>query len=58
MTTMNRATYLQGRWKLSEDEANVKDLERITSLATSAACSSSSIVSMSTWIRAVFLNLS
>ena len=38
MTTMNRATYLQGRpkWKFSENNANVKVLVRIWSLATSA----------------------
>ena len=51
MTTMSRATYLHGRWKFSEDKANVKVLVRIWSLATSAAYSSNSIVSASTWIR-------
>ena len=51
MTTMSRATYLQGRWKFSEDKANVKVLVRIWILATSAACSSNSIVSISAWIR-------
>ena len=50
MTTMNRATYLQGRWKFRE-EANVKVLVRIWSFATSAAYNSSSIVSMSAWHR-------
>ena len=54
MTTMNRATYLQGRKKLSEDKANVKVLVRIWSLATSAAYSSNSIVSISTWIRGTY----
>ena len=37
MITMNRATYLLGRWKFSEDKANVKVIVRIWSLATSAA---------------------
>ena len=48
MTTMNRATYLQGGRKFSEDKANVKVIVRIWSLATSAAYSSNSIVNMST----------
>ena len=28
MTTMNRATYLVGRWKLGEEKANVKVIVR------------------------------
>ena len=55
MITMNRATYLQDRWKFSEGKANVKIIVRIWSLATSAACSSNSIVSsMSTGIRGAY----
>ena len=54
MTTMNRDTYLQGRWKFREDEDNVKAVGRIWSLATSDAYSSRSIVSMSTWIRGTY----
>ena len=54
MTTMNRATYLQGKWKFSEDKANVKVMVRIWSLATNAAYSSNSRVSMSTWIRGTY----
>ena len=50
MTTMNRATYLLGRWKFSEDKVKVKVIVRIWSVATSAAYSSNSIVSMSAWI--------
>ena len=50
MIAMNRATYLLGRWKFSEDKANVKVIVRIWSLATGAAYSSNSIVSISTWI--------
>ena len=51
MTTMNRATYLQGRWKFREEKANVKVLVRIWSIAISAAYNSNSIVSMSAWHR-------
>ena len=54
MTTMNRATYLQGTWKFSKDKANIKVLVRIWSLATSAANSSNSIVSMSTWTSGTY----
>ena len=54
MTTMTGATYLQGRWKLSEDKANVKVIVRIWSLTTNAAYSSNSMVSMSTWIRGTY----
>ena len=52
MTTINRATYLQGRYKFSEDKANVKVIVRIWSLATNAANSrpTNSMVSKSTWI--------
>ena len=47
-------TYLQARLKFSEDKANVKVLVRIWSLATSAAYSSRSIVSMSPWISETY----
>ena len=49
---------VQEGWEFSEDKANVKVMVRIWSLATSAAYSSSSIVSMSTWIRELALALS
>ena len=41
MTMMNRATYLQGRWKFSdsEDKANIKVLVWILSIATTAVFS-------------------
>ena len=54
MTTMNRATYSQDRWKFSEDKANVKVIVRIWSFATSAAYSSNSIVSMSAWMKGTY----
>ena len=54
MTAMNRTTYLQGKWKFREDKANVKVIVRIWSLATNAAYSCNSIVSMSTWIRGIY----
>ena len=54
MTTMNRATYLQGRWKFSEDKVNVKIIVRIWSLATTAAYNSNSIVSTSTSVRGTY----
>ena len=49
MTTMNRVKYLQGRWKFSEDKVNV--IARAWSPAASAAYSSNSFASISTWIR-------
>ena len=54
MTTMNHPIYLQGRWRFNEDKANVKVIVRIWSLATNAACTSNSIVSMSTWRRGTY----
>ena len=53
MTTINLATYLQGRSKFSEDK--VKVIVRIWSLSASAAYSNNSIVSISTWIRELTL---
>ena len=45
ITTMNRATFLQARWKFRENQ--VKVVVRICSLSASAAYSSNSIVSIS-----------
>ena len=49
---MNRATNSQGKWKFRENK--VKVIVRIWSFATSAAYSSNSIVSMSTWIKRTY----
>ena len=54
MTSMNCATCLQGRWKFSENKANVKVIVRVWSLAISAADSNNSIVRVNTWIGGTY----